>query len=132
MNPTDMPLAERQSNSLFARAIEKKRLSQGTELTQCTDERRVENALADYFVFVQQHQGAKTDCLSFWSTCPEKWNCIKELALDMLTIPASSASIERAFSYAGHATEKRKNRTGPDLLKWKLFNHLNKEFMNTL
>ena len=52
---------------------------------------------------------------------------LKNLAIELLNIPPTSAVQERAFSYAGHATELRKNKTGPALLNQKLFVHLNRK-----
>jgi hypothetical protein len=50
---------------------------------------------------------------------------LAELALLILPIPATSAPVERVFSYAGIATSYRKNRTGPQLLKRKLMLEMN-------
>ena len=42
-----------------------------------------------------------------------------EVAFSLLSIPATSASVERVFSQAGLCTEGRKNRIGPTLLEKK-------------
>ena len=57
-----------------------------------------------------------------------RWKILGDYALEILAIPATSALQERIFNYAGITTEKRKNRTSPQLLNQKLFVDLNKKF----
>uniref|UniRef100_A0A915DJT9 HAT C-terminal dimerisation domain-containing protein n=1 Tax=Ditylenchus dipsaci TaxID=166011 RepID=A0A915DJT9_9BILA len=50
---------------------------------------------------------------------------IAMLAMEVLAIPATSASIERIFSQAGLATSKQRNRTEFELLNSQIFVYCN-------
>jgi hypothetical protein len=51
-----------------------------------------------------------------------------DVAVDLLAIPATSASVERVFSRLNLITESRKNKTGPESVQQKCFMSFNKHF----
>uniref|UniRef100_A0A915CVS2 HAT C-terminal dimerisation domain-containing protein n=1 Tax=Ditylenchus dipsaci TaxID=166011 RepID=A0A915CVS2_9BILA len=58
------------------------------------------------------------DALKYWANMINTVGCqaIAVLALEVLSIPATSAPMERVFSQAGLATARHRNRTSFELL----------------
>jgi len=65
---------------------------------------------------VKEGHEADKDPISWWRVKRSKFPRLSRLALDILTIPASSADIERAFSEAGDMLEPRRSRLSPDII----------------
>lgn len=51
----------------------------------------------------------KVDPIVFWISHEQKYPLLSSVAVDILTVPASSASIERVFSTAGESTAGKCN-----------------------
>uniref|UniRef100_A0A915D0B1 HAT C-terminal dimerisation domain-containing protein n=1 Tax=Ditylenchus dipsaci TaxID=166011 RepID=A0A915D0B1_9BILA len=66
------------------------------------------------------------DPLKYWSNmlCTE-YRSVAVLALEVLSVPATSAPIERVLSLAGLATRNQRNRTMIDLLNAQLIVYCN-------
>ncbi len=53
-----------------------------------------------------------------------------DVAMDLLAIPFTSASVERVFSRLNLITDSRKNLTGPESMQQKCFMSFNKRFFD--
>ena len=71
------------------------------------------------------------DPLSFWIQNQEKYPAMASVAFDVLTIPGSSAPVERVFSTAGHATMGKRNRLTDQNLEREVIIRKNKKYLNT-
>lgn len=63
----------------------------------------------------KQHKEGPT-ALQYWQQLAPKYPNLSRLALDVLTIPASSAECERVFSCTGDITEPQRRKMGSQLL----------------
>ena len=59
---------------------------------------------------------AAKDPIGWWRMQRSEYPCLSQLAIDILTIPASSADCERAFSEAGDLLEPRRSRLEPEII----------------
>ena len=66
---------------------------------------------------------------SFWIENQEKYPAIASVAFDILTIPGSSAAVERVFSTAGHATMGKRNRLADQNLEREVIIRKNKKYL---
>lgn len=69
------------------------------------------------------------DPLSYWENQLQEYPLISSVALDILTIPASSAPIERVFSTAGEYTTGKRNRLADSNLEREVMLKRNKHFL---
>ena len=70
------------------------------------------------------------DPLDFWINEMKMYPLLSSLAFDILSIPASSAPIERVFSTAGEATSGKRNRlTDKNLVECEVLLCKNKEYL---
>ena len=81
-----------------------------------------------YFDFVQV-LAESVDPLAFWESLMQEYPLISSVALDILTIPASSAPIERVFSTAGESTTGKRNRLADQNLEREILLKKNKHFL---
>lgn len=72
------------------------------------------------------------DCLEFWSTHSKKYSLIYEKVLQILSLPASSASPERLFSHAGLYSVGRRSRIKSVQLKTRTVLKYNKPKLDNL
>ena len=74
------------------------------------------------------------DPLMFWKEWAESGNPLKkafsDLAIEVLTPPATSVDVERLFSTAGDIVPPDANRTAPERLEKRLFCHNNLPMVN--
>jgi hypothetical protein len=83
------------------------------------------------FVHRQRFTNMKMDPLNFWLTNMEISNLteVKKIALKILAIPGSTATIERIFSLAGYASSGRANRLSCQRLEMLVLLKVNKEYL---
>ena len=67
--------------------------------------------------------------LQFWVEHREMYPALSSLACDILSIPCSSAPVERVFSIAGHATTGRRNRLSDKNLEREIIIRKNKDYL---
>ena len=70
-------------------------------------------------------EGEEVDEIMFWKNSPPKIAKLRKSALSHLASPASSASIERVWSYAGILSKGLRNRSKNELINSKLMLFLN-------
>ena len=66
------------------------------------------------------------DPILFWTK--SSYTAVAPFALDLLSVPASSAAVERTFSVAGYATAGRRNRLAKDNLENEIMLKKNREY----
>ncbi|XP_045026298.1 uncharacterized protein LOC123470261 [Daphnia magna] len=99
----------------------------------------IEEELLDYFNLVSRMSSnlptsatPMQDSIDFWKDNAERFPFLKNLAYNVLSIPASSAAAEREFSASGWHTLGRKNRTTGETLSAKVFLTCNKDILRPL
>lgn len=70
------------------------------------------------------------DPISYWESMTQEYPLISSVALDILSIPASSAPIERVFSTAGESTIGKHNRLADYNLEREIILKKNKHFLS--
>ena len=71
------------------------------------------------------------DILDFWVQHEQIYPDIANIAFDVLTIPASSAPVERVFSTAGHVSAGKRNRLSGVKLEREVLIKKNKSFLDS-
>ena len=71
------------------------------------------------------------DILDFWVQHEQIYPDIANIAFDVLTIPASSAPVERVFSTAGHVSAGKRNRISGVKLEREVLIKKNKSFLDS-
>ena len=66
------------------------------------------------------------DPILFWTK--SSYTAVAPFALDLLSVPASSAAVERTFSVAGYATAGRRNRLAKKNLEHEIMLKKNREY----
>lgn len=69
------------------------------------------------------------DVFEFWTKHESLYPDVADIAFDLLTIPASSAPVERLFSTAGSVSAGKRNRISGDKLEREVFIKKNKHFL---
>lgn len=69
------------------------------------------------------------DPLLYWQNQTQEYPLLSSVALDYLTIPASSAPIERVFSSAGESTTGKRNRLADANLEREILLKKNKHYL---
>lgn len=67
--------------------------------------------------------------MSFWLKNALKYPALSELAFEILTIPATSAPVERLFSQASIAAGGKRNRLSSENLEREVMVKVNKQFL---
>lgn len=78
--------------------------------------------------YATQLPNAEINAVEFWKSHREEFPHLSTLAFELLSIPATSAAVERVFSQAGLATGGRKCQTGPSLLELECMMKYNKKY----
>ena len=99
----------------------------------------IEEELLDYFNLVSRMSSnlptsatPMQDSIDFWLDNAERFPFLRNLAYNVLGIPASSAAAEHEFSASGWHTLGRKNRTTGETLSAKVFLTCNKDILRPL
>ena len=71
------------------------------------------------------------DPISYWEGMMQEYPLISSVALDILSIPASSAPIERVFSTAGESTIGKRNRLADHNLEREIILKKNKHYLSS-
>ena len=71
-----------------------------------------------------------SNVLEFWQTNSVKYGKLSDIAIGYLTIPASTATIERVFSIAGDVVDVKRNRIRPKQLEMETMLRFNKKFIS--
>jgi hypothetical protein len=82
----------------------------------------VDNELRSYLLMEQRKV---SDPVQFWMSQEQAMPQMSQLALDVFSVTATSAPIERVFSHAGIATHGRRNRLEADSLNAELIMKMN-------
>jgi len=85
---------------------------------------QAESIIAAYFSDLPYTK--TNDVLKFWWCNSAKYGKLAEIALGFLTIPASTATIERVFSIAGDIADVKRNRICPKMLEIETMLRFNK------
>ncbi len=110
-----------------------------TEFSQ-TDSQTIDNMDLDKQLIHWTHiipkskVNIKTDALDFWRKDSSVQNLLdlKNVALNILCTPSSTATVERIFSAAGNACIGRRNRLSKSRLEMIVFFKNNSKFLNNL
>ena len=62
-----------------------------------------------------------TDILDFWKSLADTLPGLAKVACQILTVPATSAGVERSFSAAGQIVSERRSNISPDVVNDTLF-----------
>jgi hAT family C-terminal dimerisation region len=81
---------------------------------------RKQDELTRYLKF-DHRETSSNDILEFWSTMADSLPTLAKVAFQILTIPATSANVERSFSAAGQVISERRSNISPDLVNDILF-----------
>ncbi|XP_058799068.1 E3 SUMO-protein ligase ZBED1-like [Phymastichus coffea] len=73
--------------------------------------------------------GRNLDPLQWWKNHSDKYSLIFKLALQFLSVPATSAASERTFSSAGNIVTPNRNCLGPNNVNLLTFLYQNRHFM---
>ncbi len=73
--------------------------------------------------------GIPKNALHFWEAHCGRFPELSKFAFELLSVPASSASIERAFSQTGISSAGRRSRIGADLLQAEAMLKVNRRFL---
>ena len=71
----------------------------------------------------------KVDPITYWISHEKNYPLLSSVAVDILTIPASSAPIERVFSTAGESTAGKRNRLSDRNLECEILLRRNRHFL---
>ena len=69
------------------------------------------------------------DPITYWKNQSQDYPLLSTIAIDVLTVPASSAAIERVFSTAGDSTTGKRNRLADKNLEREVLLKKNKHFL---
>ena len=67
----------------------------------------------------------EADPFTFWMEQASVYPLLSSVAIDVLSIPASSAPVERVFSTAGESTTGKRNRLSDHNLEREVLSHVN-------
>jgi hypothetical protein len=85
-----------------------------------------QDELTRYLKF-DHRETSSNDVLEFWSTMADSLPTLAKVAFQILTIPATSANVERSFSAAGQIVSERRSNISPDLVNDILLLHSTKK-----
>ena len=104
--PQDPPLKKKSRFSHLSKVLEEKaKESLHKASKRPRGEVEIENCLENVHSYPDE-----SDPVSFWIENQQKFPSVSSIAFDVLTIPVSTAPIERVFSTAGNATTGKRNR----------------------
>ena len=121
------PVKKRQRFSYLSKVIEDK-LRQGKE--KAAKQPPGEQELERYMESMPS-LGDDDDPLAFWVEQKDFYPLLSALAVDIMSIPGSSAPVERIFSTAGEATTGKRNRLSHNNLEREILIRKNKKYMYT-
>ena len=91
---------------------------------------KIEAQFADYLLIIEKGLFPKNiDCVQFWLKHCHRFPIVSQFALNFLSIPATSASVERLFSAAGLSTKGNRHCIGPVLLKAETISKFNRKVL---
>ena len=93
----------------------------------------IENNQADYDEITDYTRfTSNIECacpLVFWKANQSRWPNLAKLAQKVLGVPATSASVERMFSIAGHIFQPKRRRMTDKLFSSLVFTKMNEQFL---
>jgi len=95
----------------------------------------LDKQLINWLHFIGKNRiNVKTEPLDFWlkDSSTESFMDLKNIALNILCTPSSTATVERVFSAAGNACIGRKNRLSEKRLEMIVFFKNNAKYLNAL
>jgi hypothetical protein len=109
----------------------RRRLAQGATATSVKRDTTVDEQIAKFIRILDEGDFVpEVNCFDFWREHSEDYPAFADLALQMLSIPATSASAERLFSAAGVSASGRRTTIGPALLEAEAIAKYNKKLHN--
>ena len=107
------------------------------QLSQSSECLPIEKEVNSYFSRLQPSCSSVTkndiaDPIDFWITSEATYPMLSQLAFDILTIPASSTSVERVFSTAGASCIGKQNRLTDSNLEREVFVKKNKNYITEM
>jgi len=126
--PEDQPCFKRfkHLSSVVSEKIKERVTSRGTT----TDDSLQKKQLEKYLSEVTPLKG-DADILDFWVQHEQIYPDIANIAFDVLTIPASSAPVERVFSTAEHVSAGKRNRISGVKFEREVLIKKNKSFLDS-
>ena len=88
-----------------------------------------EEEIERYFNSKHSEDEMKIDPLQFWIHASKSYPLISGTACDILCTPASTAPVERVFSYSGEATKGKRNRLKDSNLERETLLRKNKDYV---
>jgi hypothetical protein len=79
-----------------------------------------QDELTRYLKF-EHRETSSNDVLEFWNTMADSLPALTKVAFQILTVPATSANVERSFSAAGQIVSERRSNISPDSVNDILF-----------
>ena len=89
----------------------------------------LEKAEVERYFQTVETAAEKVDPIEFWISQEQKYPSLSSLAVDILSIPGSSAPVERIFSIAGEATTGKRNCLFDKNLECEILLRANKHFL---
>ena len=83
----------------------------------------------EHYSFLSITLSEKEDPVKFWMDNESTYSLLSNIAIDLLCIPASSASVERIFSTAGESTSAKRNRLSDKNLEREIIIRRNKQYL---
>uniref|UniRef100_A0A915EMD2 HAT C-terminal dimerisation domain-containing protein n=1 Tax=Ditylenchus dipsaci TaxID=166011 RepID=A0A915EMD2_9BILA len=87
------------------------------KVAQSSKESVAEQQISNFFKEIEGTLAIGDDVIQFWVERSTAYPTLANIALNVLSIPASTAAVERFFSITSMHTAARKSRTGHALLK---------------
>ena len=89
-----------------------------------------ERQVSDYLISLETQNFEGITPLQFWHDNRERYNRLHQLAMQILSIPATSAPVERLFSAAGLVASGRRTTIGPTLIEAEVLLRINARFLD--
>ena len=106
---------KRKLNNLSSGPQSKKKRSTFLERLDGENSSRDESELSAYLKI--ERAPRSTNVLNWWISHQQDFSHLSMMALDVLSIPATSTPAERLFSEAGELISERRNRLLPDTIR---------------
>ncbi|GAA6073912.1 zinc finger BED domain-containing protein 6-like [Tachysurus ichikawai] len=86
-----------------------------------TQDSRIETQISKYFDAIHDTDTDTDNALSFWAKNHNRYPQLHNLAMKVLSVPASSAPVERVFSRGGIIMRPHRARLGHKMLQSLIF-----------
>lgn len=119
------------SGALNSSLSKRRRLAQGATASSVRRDTTPDEQIAKFVRILDEGDFVPdVNCFDFWREHYDEFSAFADLAFQMLSIPATSASVERLFSAAGVSASGRRTTIGPALLEAEAIAKYNKKLLN--